>query len=564
MVAVAPDLFIVFLARILGGLSAGNVAITIAYVADKSEAKGRRQAIGFVSAAMGLGTMVGPALGGALSLIGLAVPFLLAAGLSLASIVTTFTFLPEDNRGSSRIRYDSRVFGKGKHPSNQARCGNQTLDNATTAAPFSLTNFLRGIADLVALPNAKALLTALAKLYLAFSLFASQLALVLHARYQWGGEPFGPTEIGLLFTAAGATNILIQVVVVRAIRTTFQERTLAAGSFALLAVGFALIGFGDTIPGLALGVFIAASGLALARPTLVAALTLIVPAGSQGVAMGLAQSLASLINIIGPIAGGLLIQRQNFIGWATLLVALALTGFAVGLLSIFPTKSNPTERSTLTTSSKRRPSRGARWSRISFVQQENEMSRPRLGSTIQLGCGPIASALLSLSLLSLLGCAAVPLEQANSLTSYDGLTSNNGRLTKASYKVSSGALGTARTIYIEPTKASAAAAVSIKKFSDRALVANVISRALCIGVSDRFEVVSTKEDADLVVHATITQIVPTNATMAGLPTATTLGASLFSSVPVPRLPMGLGGLSVEAEATASRRERWYGPKERTS
>jgi hypothetical protein len=177
------------------------------------------------------------------------------------------------------------------------------------------------------------------------------------------------------------------------------------------------------------------------------------------------------------------------------------------------------------------------------------MSRPRLGSTIQLGYRPIASALLSLSLLSLLGCAAVPLEHANSLTSYDGLKSNNGRLTKANYKVSSGALGAARTIYVEPTKVSAAAAISIKNVSDRALVANVISRALCIGVSDRFEVVSRKEDADLVVHATITQIVPTNATMAGLSAATSLGASVFSSVPVPRLPMGLGGLSVEAEAT---------------
>lgn len=344
LLAVAPGLFIVFLARILGGLSAGNVVIAIAYVADKSEAKGRRQAIGFVSAAMGLGTMVGPALGGALAPFGLGVPFLLASGLSLVSIATTSAFLPADDRGSSGIGSDSRVVRKEKYPSNHARCGNQTLDDAPPAVPF-LAKFFRGIADLVALPNAKALLTALAILYLAFSLFASQLALVLHARYQWDGEPFGPTEIGFLFTAAGATNILIQVVVVRAIRTTFQERTLAAVSFALLAVGFALIGFGDTIPGLALGVFIAASGLALARPTLVAALTLIVPAGSQGVAMGLAQSLASLINIIGPIAGGLLIQRQNFIGWAMVLVALALTGFAaVGLLSIFPTKTNPTER----------------------------------------------------------------------------------------------------------------------------------------------------------------------------------------------------------------------------
>lgn len=179
------------------------------------------------------------------------------------------------------------------------------------------------------------------------------------------------------------------------------------------------------------------------------------------------------------------------------------------------------------------------------------MSYSRFGlGGIQPCCRSIASALLSLSLLSLFGgCAAVPLEQANSLTSYDGLTSNNGRSTKAGYKVSSGDLVATRTIYIEPTKVSGAAAHSIKKSSDKALVANVISRALCVGVSDRFEVVGKKEDADLVVHATITHIVPTNATVAGLSTATSLGASVFSPVPVPRLPMGLGGLSVEAEAT---------------
>lgn len=143
----------------------------------------------------------------------------------------------------------------------------------------------------------------------------------------------------------------------------------------------------------------------------------------------------------------------------------------------------------------------------------------------------------------------MPLEQANSLTSYEGLTSNNGRLTKANYKVASSDLGATRTIYIEPTKVSGAAAQSIKKSSDQALVANVISRALCVGVSDRFEVVERKEDADLVVQATITRIVPTNATVAGLSTATSLGANFVSPVPVPRLPMGLGGLSVEAEAT---------------
>lgn len=336
LLAMAPNLFVVFAARILGGLSAGNVAIAFAYVADKSAAESRRQAIGLVSAAMGLGTMIGPALGGALAQIAPTVPFFVAAIFSLASIMATSILLPADGC----------VFGKGQHPGDQSNVGEQAVDgSATVTPPFSLRRFLRQIADLVALPNVKGLLAALAILYLLFSLFSSQLALVLHARYQWGGEPFGPGEIGLLFTAAGATNILIQVVVMRAMRKTFRERTLAAASFVLLAIGFALIGFGGTIPGLAVGVLAVASGLALARPTLVAALTLIVPAVSQGAAMGIAQSLASIINVIGPIAGGLLIQQQYFIGWAAVLSALALTGFAVvGLLSIFPEMSDPKER----------------------------------------------------------------------------------------------------------------------------------------------------------------------------------------------------------------------------
>lgn len=160
------------------------------------------------------------------------------------------------------------------------------------------------------------------------------------------------------------------------------------------------------------------------------------------------------------------------------------------------------------------------------------------------------STLLPYLLLSLVGgCAAVPLEQANSLTSYDGLTSVNGGMTKAKFKALSTDLNAIRTAYIEPTVLSAGAAQSATKPSDQALVANAISRALCIGVSDRFEVVSSKENADLVVHATITRIVPTNPAAAGLSVATSLGANFVSPIPVPRLPFGLGGLSVEAEAT---------------
>lgn len=166
------------------------------------------------------------------------------------------------------------------------------------------------------------------------------------------------------------------------------------------------------------------------------------------------------------------------------------------------------------------------------------------------GYRPLGSPVLSVLLASALaGCAAVPLEQANSLTSYDGLTSVDGRLRKAKYKTASEDLKAIRTVYIEPTRVSQVAAQSTRKSSDRALVANAISRALCVGVSDRFLVVDSRDSADLIIHATVTRIVPTNATVAGISTATSLGASFVSPVPVPRLPLGLGGLSVEAEAT---------------
>ncbi|MCF1485128.1 DUF3313 domain-containing protein [Agrobacterium vitis] len=146
------------------------------------------------------------------------------------------------------------------------------------------------------------------------------------------------------------------------------------------------------------------------------------------------------------------------------------------------------------------------------------------------------------------GCASAPLEQAGSLASYDGLSSANSKLTKAKFKTEGADLLLVKKVYIEPTVVSAAAISTTKSSSDRALVANAIDRALCVGVSDRFEVVEKRENADFYVHATITHIVPTNAPMAGVSTVTSLGSSFVLPVGIPRLPVGLGGLSVEAEA----------------
>ncbi|MGN7774376.1 DUF3313 domain-containing protein [Phyllobacterium sp. 22552] len=148
------------------------------------------------------------------------------------------------------------------------------------------------------------------------------------------------------------------------------------------------------------------------------------------------------------------------------------------------------------------------------------------------------------------GCASVPLQQANTLSSYDGLTSNGGKMTKAKYKVAPADLASAKTAYVAPVAIAPAAAQSVKKPSDQALVANALGRALCVGMSDRFTMVDTPDNADIIVRATVARIAPTNTTIAALSTATSLGANFVSPYPVPRIPMGLGGLAVEAEATA--------------
>lgn len=83
------------------------------------------------------------------------------------------------------------------------------------------------------------------------------------------------------------------------------------------------------------------------------------------------------------------------------------------------------------------------------------------------------------------------------------------------------------------------------------LVANAVDRALCVNLSDRFKVVPLETPADLTVFTTITQAKKTNEAAAGLSVATSLGTSFIDTavpVPIPRIPIGMGSLSIEAEA----------------
>src|SRR6202165_2538377 len=95
MLAFAPTIEWVFAARIVEGISGGNISVTQAYVADRVEPEQRSRAFAYVGAAFSSGFVFGPLLGGLLFRYGYTAPFLLATALQVVTLVMTIFWLPE-------------------------------------------------------------------------------------------------------------------------------------------------------------------------------------------------------------------------------------------------------------------------------------------------------------------------------------------------------------------------------------------------------------------------------------------------------------------------------------
>lgn len=150
----------------------------------------------------------------------------------------------------------------------------------------------------------------------------------------------------------------------------------------------------------------------------------------------------------------------------------------------------------------------------------------------------------------LAGCASAPLTTSGSLMSYDGLAPAEGIVTRSKLRIDKADILAAKRVAIVPTSFAAARAELTDQ--QRRVISNAVDRSVCIGLSDRFEIVPPGQGADLVVHVTVTDVTVTDAAVAGtskvasaVPMFLTGGAS---HIIVPRIPFGMGSLSVEAEA----------------
>jgi len=301
ILAFAPSLSWVFLSRIVDGLTAGNISVAQAFIADEAEPRHRARFFAFIGVAFGIGFLIGPAVTGFLLHFGYVYPIFLAALLSLTSVFCTFFLLPSAaGRDSDSVAKESRTV--------------------------SFQRVLRN----------RPLLTFLGQFFffvVGFGTLVSGLALFAERRFTYQGLPFQAREVAYLMAYNGFIGVLAQGIFTGILVRRFGERKIVASGLVGMASGFFILLFAHTIPVLVLSMTVFSAGNALVWPSLTSLISQAAAKGEQGRALGMKESLMAISQVIVPAVGGLLIQWGHLNWWVAMggtaiAAALAIQAFA--------------------------------------------------------------------------------------------------------------------------------------------------------------------------------------------------------------------------------------------
>ena len=300
--ALAGSLWVVFLGRIIDGITAGNLSLAQAYISDVTKPEERAKSFGIIGIAFGLGFLIGPAISGILARYDYRLPIFAAAGMSLVSILATTFLLPSVKPGA----------GAGK-------------DGGPGGKRLSLIQWGE-YARYFKTPGLRLLLFQFLAFCLSFAMFVSALPLFLERRLMWHGKPFGPEQTGYAWAYAGLLGIFLQGPGLGRLVKRFGERKLGQVGFAAYVLGYGALAICFSIPWLV----VIMTGLVLGglvRPTLTSMITRVTADDERGVVLGLTQSLNSAAQIVGPPIAGWMIGRNYLASWGLATALVSLVGF---------------------------------------------------------------------------------------------------------------------------------------------------------------------------------------------------------------------------------------------
>jgi MFS family permease len=285
----APSLFWLFVARILGGGFAANISVASAYITDATDESERTRWMGLLGASFAVGFTLGPLIGGLLGPLGYHVPLLVAAAMAAVNVVWAAVVLrePESHAASE----DEPDAGALANPLVRKICNANLL----------------------------------------FSLAVTQLetvfAFLMIQRFDYDIRGVAVILFGMAVVMGG-----VQGGGIRALAARFGERSLLHAGAVLMAIAFFAIPFAPTVALLLIPLVVSAVGRGICQPSMMSLASSLATPSTRGAVMGTFTSRASLARAIGPLPAGLLFdQGAGLPFWLAGALLVAMLAVARGL-----------------------------------------------------------------------------------------------------------------------------------------------------------------------------------------------------------------------------------------
>lgn len=303
LLAFSRNLLLVFAARLLDGLTGGNITVAQSYIVDITDEKNRARGLGLIGMAFGFGFILGPLFGGLLSTFGLAVPAFVAAGIAFINMIFISLLLEESLTEERKEQVRSRP-----RKALSLRLLMNTLRREGTGTVLLMTLFYS----------------------FAFVLFESMFAVFVADRLGLDSR-----SRGLLLAYVGLLVALVQGGLVGPLVKKFDERRLAAISVVIAALSMLLYAFSASLVYLMIVLIPLSIASGIVSTLLRTLLTKSVPHEQAGGTLGLSSSAESLNRVLAPMAGsalfaslgawspgvlaGILLLITGSIGWKKLI-----------------------------------------------------------------------------------------------------------------------------------------------------------------------------------------------------------------------------------------------------
>jgi DHA1 family tetracycline resistance protein-like MFS transporter len=306
MLAVAHSIVMLFLARIVDGLSGGNISTARAYVADTTEPRDRARAYGLIGAAFGLGFILGPALSGVLAKVSYTAPIWAAAALTLVATGVAWFWLPETVH--------------------RAQAGGGPL--------------LRSLPALLRRPKLGRVLVIDFVYWFSFAMFQTTFALFAARRFS-----FDASQTGYCFAAFGVLGAIVQGGLIRPIVHRLGDKPTFIAGLACSIAGLMAAALAQSVAIFVMSLVPLAFGIGFGHPTISSLVSKSARGDEQGRVQGAASAVESLGRTVGPVWGSASLQRfgagMPFL-WAAafLVLTFAITvGYRGGEAEALPSTS---------------------------------------------------------------------------------------------------------------------------------------------------------------------------------------------------------------------------------